>query len=319
MTCFRTRKLGLKGEIRPVISISVLAYEKDGRSDDSRNKAGLDRLYDCLVDLVDQANRYKIGKAEQVARNYIDEHVIREIDQRVKPTVCDVVTRSDRRIAELDGAKRQLITNDVKVDARSQIRRIVDRHRDSRNKKEIARELTAAVTGNLAAALGRELTQYADEVAGALVPVLELSPEDLADFEDVTIEFEHTTGAVPRSLSSALGGAGAAAGGAALGTMVFPGIGTVIGGVVGSIVGGLAGDGIGSLFEKTEVASEHVGVSADRLLTGAQHVLDREIADSVDTAVDAVIATIRASKTFAAEVDCEIDRFKKEVGSIPRP
>ena len=63
----RTRQLGLKGEIRPVISISVSAYEEGGRSDGAREEAGLRRLYDCLVDLVDDANRYKIGKAEQVA------------------------------------------------------------------------------------------------------------------------------------------------------------------------------------------------------------------------------------------------------------
>lgn len=315
----RTCQLGLKAEVRPVISISVFAYESADPSDDALDKAGLGRLYDCLVDLMDQANRYKIGKAEQVARNYIDEHVIRAIDQRVKPTVCDLVTRSDRRVTDLHGAKRQQITDDVKADAQSQLRRIVDRHRDSRNKKAITGELQDVVTGKLAEELRRELTQYTDDVAGALSPVVELSPDDLADFEDVTIDVERKTGAVPRSLSAALGGAGAAVGGAALGTALFPGVGTVIGGVVGSIVGGLFGDGVGSLFKKTEVVSENVGVSADRLLTDAQDVLDSKIAASVDTAVDAVIATIRASRTFAAEVDGEIDRFIREVGSIPRP
>ena len=211
----RTRQLGLTVEIRPVISISVLAYEKGGRSDDARSEAGLGMLYECLVELVDQANRYKIGKAEQVARNYIDEHVVRAIEQRVKPRVNDLVALADRCILELDGAKRQQVKDDVETDALSKIRRIVDRHKDSRNKKAIADELHAAVAEKLAEAFDRELRQYVDEVAGVVVALRALSPEDLPDFEDVTIDFERNKGAMARSFSGSLGGAGGTAGGAA--------------------------------------------------------------------------------------------------------
>ena len=322
----RTRQLGLKVEIKPVISISVLAYEKACRSDDARNEAGLDNLYECLIGLVDEAKRCKIGKAERVARTYIDEQVIGTIERLVKPKLNDLEALSDGRIRELDGAKRQQLKDDVGSDALSKLRRIVDRHKDNKNKKAIADELAAAITAKLAEAFHRELTRYVEEVARPAVALLALSPDDLDDFEDITIDIERKNGAIGRSLSASLGGAGGAAGGAAagaaLGTLV-PGIGNVVGGVIGGILGGLggslAGGGIGILFENEEITSEPVGVSAARVLSSARRVLDSRIAKYVDTGIDAVIEIIRSTTAFAGQVNSEIDRFKKEVGAVARP
>ena len=308
----RTRQLGLKGEIRPVISISVLVYEKGGRSDDAREKTGLGRLYDCLVDLVDHANQYKTGKAEQVARNYIDEQVIRAIDQCVKPAVSNLVTGSDRWIQDLDGAKRQQIKDDVQSDALSQIRRIADRHRATQNKKAIADELVAAVNARLAEALLRELSEYVGELSRSVAPLLKLSAADLSDFEDITIDYERKKGAAARSVSTSVVGAA----GTALGTLIpIPVVGNVIGGIIGSIAGNL----IGRLFASSESVSEVVGVTTESLMTSAQGVMDQKIADYVDTVVDAAIATIKATKMFAEDVNSEIDHFNKEVRRIPRP
>ena len=252
----RTRQLGLKGEIRPVISTSVLVYEKGGRSDDAREETGLVRLYDCLVDLVDHANQYKTGKAEQVARNYIDEQVIRAIDQSVKPAVSNLVTGSDRWIQNLDGAKRQEIKDDVQSDALSQIRRIADRHRATQNKKAIADELVAAVNDRLANALLRELSEYVGELSRSVAPLLKLSAADLSDFEDITIDYERKKGAAARSVSASVGGVA----GTALGTLIpIPVVGNVIGGIIGTI----AGDLIGRLFVNSESVSEVVGVSTE--------------------------------------------------------
>ena len=322
----RTRQLGLKVEIKPAISISVLAYEKGCRSDDARNEAGLDNLYACLIGLVDQAKRYKVTKAAQVSRAYIDEQVIGKIEQLVEPKLTDLVVASDRCIRELDDTRRQQLKDDVATDAESKLRRIVDRHKDTKNKKAIAEELATAITAKLAEAFHRELTRYVDEVAQPLVALLALSADDLDDFEDITIDFEQKKGAVARSLSKSLGGAGGAAGGAvagaALGTVV-PGIGNVVGGVIGGILGGLggnlAGGGIGSLFEDEQVISVPVGVSSEQVSSSARRVLDSRIAKYVDTGIDAVIDTIRSMTAFAVQVNSEIDRFKKEVGAVARP
>ena len=309
----RTRQLGLNAEIRPVISVSVFAYEKACRSDDARIDAGLDILYECLTELVEEANRYKVGKAEQLARNYIDEQVIRTVEERVESPLNDLVALSDRCIHELDGPTRQRLKDDVVADALSKLRCIVEQHKDSRNKQAIADELKAAITGRLAEALDQELTQYVEHSAGAVVPLLELSPNDLADFGDIIIEIKQRKGAVPRSVSSSLGGAGGAAAGMALGTLVFPGVGTAIGGLVGGIVGGLAGGGIGSVFEKEEIISQVVGVSGEPLMTSGSRVLTSRIAAYVDSGIDAVVETVRSTAGFAIEVNAEIDRFKRDV------
>ena len=219
----------------------------------------------------------------------------------------------------MDGAKRQQTKDDVDTAASSELRRIVDRYKDTRDKKAIAYELGAAVREKLAEALNGELTRYVDQVAAALVPVLALSPEDMEDFGDITMDFERKKGAAARSVAASLGGTGTALGGAALGTVIFPAIGTVIGaigGIVGGIVGSLAGSGIGSLFEDTEVVSEKIGVSSERLEESAERVAKRAIEKQVDAAIDSVIEIIRTNTAFAGTIRTEIGRFKKQIGGI---
>lgn len=311
----RTRQLGLKAEIRPVISISVFAYERAGRSDDARTESGLDNLYECLVGLVDGANSYKVGKAEQVARNYVVD-ILETTKACVEPALDSLIEQSDCTVRELDGAKRQQLKDEVETDALSQLRRIVDRHKDSKDKEAIADELRATVTAKLAEAIHREFTSYVDAVAGTVVPLLALSSNDLDDFEDISIDFEQTKGTAGRSVAASLGSAGATAGGAALGTVVFPGIGTAIGALLGGIAGSIAGDRAGRLFEHTDIVSENVGVSAEALEKSAHRAMKRSITNYVDSATDALIETIRSTTAFAGEVNSEIDWFKKEVGRI---
>ena len=314
----RTHRLGLTAEIKPVISLSTLAYEASCRSDDDRNDAGLGRLYDCLVEIVDSANRYKVGKAEQVVRNYINEDVIGRMSEGVEPALNDLKNRSDRRIEELDSTKRRQIKEEVEADALSNLSRIVDRHKDSKNRSKIADELSAAVTAKLAEAFHRELTDCVSDVADAMLPLLALSPDELDDFEDVTMEFKRKKGAAARSILSSIGGVGAAAGGAALGTFLIPvpGVGTLIGSFVGGIVGGLGADRIGKLFEDTEVVTENVAVSGGPLMMSAALLLRRRIATYVDTFIEAAIATVESTRSFAVSVNSEIERFKKEVGEL---
>ena len=317
----RTQKLGLTVEIRDVISISVFAYERAGRTDDARAEAGIDNLYKCLVSLVDEATRYKVQKAEQAARKFVDDQVLKIIDERVKKCAQEVITRSDDSIRELASGRRQRLKDEVETNVLSQLSRIVDQHKDSKNKGLIADDLRAFCNRKLTEAVLGEFAGYVNGVAGAVwllmaVPMTALSAGDLDDFEDVSFHFEQTKGAAGRSVSASLGSAGAAAAGAALGTAVFPGIGTVIGALLGGVGGGFAGDGIGSLFEHTEVVSEKVGVSTEALETSAHRALQRGIAKYVDSAIDALIETIRSTTAFAEEVNAEIDRFKKEVQGV---
>ena len=302
----RTLQLRLAGEVRPVISLSILAYEKSNRSDDALNEAGLETLYGCLSNLVDSANQYKIGKAEQVARNYIEEHVVGTIEQSVEPALNDVMDRSDLCIATLHSTRRKQVKDEVEAKALSKLRCIVDRHDGPGKKEEIARAISTAVTGNLAFALQRELTSYVDDVARAIVPVMELSPDELDDFEDIIMEVEQKKGAGIRSIVESLGGIG----GAALGTLVFPGVGTTICG----IAGGLAGDRIAKeLVEDTEIVTESAGVSKGRLMISAHDRISRWIGTQVDAAIDALIGTIRSTTAVAVDVKEEIDRFKTDV------
>ena len=313
----RTRQLGLKAEIRPVSSISIHSYEDAGRSDVARTKAGLDTLYESLVGIIDEAESYKVGKAQQVAHNFVKTQVLPTIERRVARTLDDLIERSRDIVRQLDSTKRQQIKDEVESEASTAIDRIVDRHKDSQNKQAIVDELAAFVTSKLAEAVGQEFTRYVDTVAQAVVPLVRLSPNAVDDFEDISIEHEQKKGAAARSIFAAIGSGGAGYAGAALGTAVFPGVGTVIGGLLGSIAGGIAADRIGKLVEETEVVSEKVGVSAEALKTSVLQEMKRDVTKYVDSAVDALIDTIRSTTAFARNVRSEIEWFRKEFERIP--
>ena len=241
------------------------------------------------------------------------------IERRVATTLDDLIERSRDTVRDLDGAKRQQLKDRVESEASAEVERIVDRHKDSKNKKAIVDELSASVTSKLAEAVGQEFTRYLNTVAEAVVQLVAIAPNEVDDFEDISIEFEHKKGAAARSIFTSIGSAGLGAAGAFIGTALLPVVGTAIGGLLGSIGGGLATDRVGKLFEGADVVTERVGVSAEALEKSALQAVKPKIVKYVDSAMDALIETIRATTTFAGEARSEIDRFKKEVGTIVQP
>lgn len=316
----RARQLGLarkmEMEIRPVVSISTMAYSESNRSDADWEEAGLGTLFERLTKIVDDARRYKVEeKASQVVRNYIDNEVLGELNCSVVPRIKELTDESERRIASLERSKPGLVA-EVKASAMAAFERIVDDHRGDQDVGAISCKFDAAINDGIATVAQRELNEYVRDLAEILVSVKNLvsvSSDELGTFDEVYEEVEQIKGRAAQSISGSIGGIGGGiAGGAALGS-VFPGVGTVIGGVIGGILGSLGGSGIGNLFVETEKVSVRVGISTASLMEKAERRAKPVIKRKVDKLVESVVDLYRSTKRFAVAVSSEIEKFKGEI------
>lgn len=318
----RAQQLGLSKEmeIRPVVSISTMAYSESNRSDADWEEAGLGTLFERLTKIVDDARRYKVEeKASQVVRNYIDNEVLGELNCSVVPRIKELTDESERRIASLERSKSGLVA-EVKASAMAALERIVDDHRGDQDVGAISRKFNAAINDGIAAVAQRELTKYVRDVAEMLVSVEKLvsvSTDEIGTFDEVYEEVEQTKGRAAQSIFGSVGGigggiGGGAAAGALLGS-VLPGVGTVIGLVIGGILGSFGGQAIGGLFVETEKVPVRVGTSTASLMEKAERRADPVIKRKVDKLVESVVEIYRSTKQFAVEVSSEIKNFKGEI------
>lgn len=320
----RAQQLGLakkmEMEIRPVVSISTMAYSESDRSDADWEEAGLGTLFERLTKIVDDARRYKVEeKASQVVRNYIDNEVLGELNCSVVPRIKELTDESERRIASLERSKPGLVA-EVKASAMAALERIVDDHRGDQDVGAISRKFNAAINDEIAAVAQRELTEYVRDVAEMLVSVEKLvsvSADELGTFDEVYEEVEQTKGRAAQSIFGSVGGIGGViGGGAAAGALagsVLPVVGTVIGAMIGGILGSLGGQAIGNLFVETEKVPVRVGTSTASLMEKAERRADPVIKRKVDKLVESVVEIYRSTKWFAVAVSSEIKKFKGEI------
>ena len=314
----RAQQLGLAKEIRPVVSISTMAYQESNRSAADWEEAGLGTLFERFIEIVDNAKRYKIEeKASQVVRNYIEDKVLGELEDSVGPKIKELADLSERSMARLNRSKERLAA-EVKSSAMAALERIVDEHRHDQNTRAISRKFNTAIDEQLTGVLRRELTGYVSDIASRLMSVeglVSVSPDELGTFDDVTVEVAQVKGQEWQSISASGGGiiGGVAAG--AAGGSIFPGVGTIIGAVLGGILGSLGGNAVGKeLFVETEMVSKRVGTSTVSLIEKAERKADAAIMRKVDEVVKSVVEIYQSTKRFADAVSSEIERFKGKIG-----
>ncbi len=314
----RAQQLGLAKEIRPVVSISIKAYEESNRSAADWEEAGLGTLFERFIGIVDDAKRYKIEeKASQIVRNYIENEVLGELEDSVGPKIKELADLSERSIASLHRSKEGLAA-EVKSSAMAALERIVDEHRHDQDTRAISRKFNTAIDEQLAEVLRRELTGYVSDVASRLVSVeglVSVSSDELGTFDDVMVEVEQVKGRGLQSISASAGSIGGAVATGAIVGSIFPGVGTVIGAAVGGILGSLVGSVVGkAFFVETEMVSERVGTSAVSLIEKAERKADAAIRRKVDEVVKSVVEIYQSTRRFADAVSSEIERFKGRIG-----
>ncbi|HIF9257234.1 TPA: dynamin family protein [Photobacterium damselae] len=310
----RVRDLNLSVPVKPAVSISVFAYKTYCDSYNAFSDAGLDRLFESLEGIINEAKTYKVRKAEQQIINFLDTDVLGSLNQHVKPQVDKLINDSQEVINDLRRRKKALsleIANTIIVN----IPDIVERHAQSRNKEAMSQEINQLLEHSINDSLQKVLSEYVSQMQAVSCA---LSSDSLGEFEDITVDIEQVKGGVAKSVSSSVGAAGGAATGAYVGSLLLPGVGTIVGGAIGGLIGGTAASYAGEYFVETETVKETVGVSSERVINKTISRINAVLPKLVENVFEDVISSIQPTQRFAERIALEIELFETQVVELKR-
>jgi len=308
----RVKQLELTKLVKECVSISVHAYNESNKEQTDLQQSGLYKLFERLVVIIDEAKAYKVKKADQQVINFLNNQVIAPLEKNIKPQIAKLSAETTETIENLNKKKAHLgaeVTAEVSIE----IPNIINKHKGSRNKKEIALELNAVIEKNIQKVLERELKSLVNNIQEVSSS---LSADSLGSFEDVTIDITQIKGGVEKAATAGIGGVGGAAGGAALGTLIAPGVGTAIGGLLGGFLGGFAGNSIGESFVETETITEKVGTSTEAIIQQTTEKVKNLLPELVGNVTDEVIQSISPIEFFCDQLSSTINEFNRDIKDL---
>lgn len=296
--------MGATAALENPISISVFMYRKQDSSPQGIIDSGLATLTREMAVLIQRAAEYKKSKVRQQTLNYLNDHVLQVVDTGLLPVVNDYSeVISDCRI-QADRAVNDTIAM-INHSLGILVPKWAEEYKDSKNAEEVAR----LVNNEFHHIITRELTKVVCNFSDSVKTIHQaFSADGLADFQDISIEYDEVTG---KAWAAGAGVAGGAAG-AAIGTAILPGVGTIVGGFIGGLLGSAAGE---YLIETKRVSSV-VGVDSAAFVKG---VLDQVAIKAEKLVPDVFSQWFEAIDAMQASVDkikAEIQGLEESIKNI---
>ena len=297
--------------IKKPLSISVHAYQQSNKDKRVQDESGLTQLYVNLADLLEEAKNYKVIKAKQQVINYLDNSVLKPLNSKIKLETESLYRTSVKAVQDLD-LKKKSIVSEVVLSVCLEIPELIEEHKNNKDKKAISKQLNSIIEQTLQEVLDRELRDYTDRINRVQSS---LSPDDLGDFEDVTIDIEQISGS---ALKAAAAGGGAIAGmaaGAAVGSAI-PIVGTFIGGAIGGVLGGFLGDKGGDYLIETETITETVGINSEKIIQRTTKEVEQLLPKKIDEIINNIIISINLVKDLSSDVSKIINDFEAKISQL---
>ncbi len=235
----RLKQSNILVPVKNAISISIHAYKNSQKSDEDLESAGLNKLFDHLFDIINDAKTYKTNKTNQQILNFIDFEVLETLNKVIKPTLKKLIEEATQTTSTIERKKEYLIST-ITASILAEIPLIINRHKNSRDKESISNEINQLVEKKVNKELHRQLAGFVKSVGKVSSS---LYKDSLGEFEAITIEIDKISGSGYKSAASSVG----ALAGAAIGSIV-PGLGTIVGTALGGMLGGLVGSKAISLY-----------------------------------------------------------------------
>jgi hypothetical protein len=286
------------------VSISIHAYKKSDKNHTDLMESGLSELFTHLINIINEAKIYKVGKAKSQMINFLDKEMLVPLSIDVKPNIDKLIKNANSSIISLN-KKRDSLTSMITADVLYEVPHIINRHKTTNNKNAISSEINQLIENKINTALQQELTDFVSNIKKTSSS---LSPDALGNFKDITVDIKQIKGSGAESATRGIGAIGGAAGGAALGTVV-PVIGTVIGAVAGGLLGGLFGSSAGKRHITTEIVKEKVDVSSEDMIEQTSKSIKEKLPPMIEAVFQDAISSIESVKTFGTDISKTIDEF----------
>ncbi|MGL5290732.1 MAG: dynamin family protein [Vibrionaceae bacterium] len=259
----RVIALGNVDNLKEAVSVSVHAYKAlELTSTSALQDAGLHRLFERLVAIVDEANRYKVIKAQQQMVNFLDAQVVHSLNEDIMPQIQELQQLLQATSVHLQ-QKQQALTQHIIDNVLCELPQIIGKHIAQRDKKAISLELNQFIEKQISITLQEELSGY---VGGIQSVAATLSDDNLGNFCDITIDVKEITEREEIGKTAKATGAGGAL------------LGMLIAGPLGGLMGGLLGTAAGSkTFTDVTVRQETVGVSSEQMLATTSKAIRQQL------------------------------------------
>ena len=304
---------GIKlAKVKKPISISIHCYKKEG----GLNQSGLESLFEKMSELINQARHYKLGKANNQVRIFIQKNVINflegKTEQPLKSLIQKIQDEIDNNIIVLNRDKER-IASTVKNNTKVNVHSIISRHIQTKNKSAILKELNMQINKHL----NEELNLKLKKIGVALGEIYtQLEENKISNFSDKEIEIQKVKGSSVKAGITVAGGLGGMAAGAKAGAAlgsVIPGVGTAFGAFVGGVFGLFGGKAVGSSigdeFIETETVMEVIGTSSEEMESSLNMQIDQEVDVVVSSTIDDVIAQLSPLAIMCNKLNNEIENL----------
>lgn len=305
----RVKDLGGVEKLKLPVSVSIHAHKTQHKQNpNALAESGLMELFKRLVAIVDEANIYKVNKAQQQMVNFLDGQVLKSLDQDILPKVAQLKVKLSDTMNTLS-FKQNNLSSQILDAVLCEVPLIVDKHLESRNKKTLGREINKLIEKEINQTLGRELQEFVKEIQNISS---DISGDSLGDFEDIQIDITKVSGKAMKSVTTS----GAAAAGAALGSFI-PGVGTLIGTAIGGIVGSAVGNYAGEKFFVDITTEKHtVGTSPDKVIQSTTEVIRKNLPTQVKKVFDDVNNSFRPLQRYADDIIIAINECQQQTQNL---
>lgn len=293
------------------VSISVYMYRKQDSSAQGIIDCGLASLTQEMAVLIQRAAEYKKSKVRQQTLNYLNDHVLHVVDQKLLPVVNSYSEVIVNCRAQAENAVKDTIFK-INHELGILVPKWAEEHKDSKNAEEVARLINNEFHQIITLELAKVVADFSDGVK----KMHHAFPSDgLAEFKDISIEYDQVSG---KAWAAAAGAGGAAAGawaGAVLGSII-PGVGNVVGGVVGSVIGGLLGGSGGESLVKTTRVSSVVGVDSAAFVKDVLDQVSVKAKKLVPDVFSQWFESINAMQASVDKIKSEVQVFSESIKKI---
>lgn len=302
----RVTALGGVDDLKDAVSVSVHAYKTlTTTSENALQDAGLQTLFERLVEIVNEANQYKVVKAKRQMINFLDGEVLHSLNENVLPQVQELQQLLAKTTHNLR-QKQNVLSSQILDNVLCEVPLIVDRHMNNRDKEAISRELNQLIEEQISNTLTQELSSYVNSIQRVSG---DLSSGSLGDFDDITIDVKQVTGRRASSIASSAGGLGGAAAGFALGGPV----GALIGGAIGSFGGNKLGE---QIFVEVTTHKETVGVSPDKVILSTTTSVRKQLPKLVERVFSDVQTSFMPLQQYADSIVIAVENCASKTQAL---
>ncbi|MDO6498175.1 dynamin family protein [Photobacterium sanguinicancri] len=302
----RVKDLGEVEKLKTAVSVSVHAYKKQHEQNpNALEESGLTELFKRLANIVDEANVYKVSKAQQQMVNFLNGEVLKPMDQDILPKVLELQA-SLQEMTENLRFKQNNLSSQILDNVLCEVPLIVDKHMGNRDKKALGHDVNKLIEKEISETLRHELRDVVKDIKKVSS---DLSGANLGDFNDITIDIEKVSGKAKQSASSSAG----AAAGMAIGGFFGGPLGAMIGGAIGGYGGNKAGE---MIFVEITTEKLSVGVSPDNVIQTTSEAIRTNLPAQVKTVFEEVNRSFEPLQLYAENIVVAINECQQQTRNL---